>query len=455
MSGNKAPPAPDYSPITNALQSLSGKEQGLGEQQFGWAQNAYNNNLSTANQVVNTDAGVQGEANKFAGDIRNQYENTYQPLENKFAKEAQDYASPDRVASEMGQAGANAAQQMDQSRQNSLRNLESYGISPDATRYAALDANMQAQKGAAIAGAENLARTNTINTGLGLESQAIAQGEVMPSMVAGEQNAGLQAGSQAVNSGLATTASGASTMGTAPQYYSLASGNYGMWGNTLNQQYNNQLSQFKADQNASSGIGSLLGAAAGMGANFLVPGSGVFVGPAVSGMAGGISGGKEGFVKGGAVGDDDGDEVTPFVPHHFYALHGHANGRKLGPNEAVQNLFETGQHIGAFHSPEHANDHIQRQDYGKRYAEGGAIDETQGGHVPVDASPSHGAVTDDISAQLNAGEFVIPKDVAKWKGEEFFQNLIQQSRKKRSTAPAHPTHQDVGPLPQQRQPAVS
>lgn len=59
---------------------------------------------------------------------------------------------------------------------------------------------------------------------------------------------------------------------------------------------------------------------------------------------------------------------------------------------------------------------------------------TTGGHVPRQLSPSGGRNTDDIPARLNAGEFVIPKDIAAWKGQEFFQKLIMDSRKKLATA---------------------
>jgi hypothetical protein len=67
------------------------------------------------------------------------------------------------------------------------------------------------------------------------------------------------------------------------------------------------------------------------------------------------------------------------------------------------------------------------------YAQGGAVpdDQTTGGQVPQSASPSQGMQTDDVPAQLNAEEFVVPRDVARWKGEEFFQKLIDQSRKAR------------------------
>lgn len=66
-----------------------------------------------------------------------------------------------------------------------------------------------------------------------------------------------------------------------------------------------------------------------------------------------------------------------------------------------------------------------------------------GGRVPPQMSPSGGRRVDDVPAmspqgpaRLNADEFVIPRDVAMWKGQEFFQKLIDQSRQKRVMAPA-------------------
>jgi hypothetical protein len=57
---------------------------------------------------------------------------------------------------------------------------------------------------------------------------------------------------------------------------------------------------------------------------------------------------------------------------------------------------------------------------------------TQGGFVSRELSPSGGSKVDDVNARLNAGEFVIPKDVATWKGKEWFYKLIAQARKARS-----------------------
>ena len=52
--------------------------------------------------------------------------------------------------------------------------------------------------------------------------------------------------------------------------------------------------------------------------------------------------------------------------------------------------------------------------------------------------------TDDVKAMLNAGEFIVPKDVTQWYGEKFFQNLIQKAQNEKGKAQAKPA---VGPMP--------
>lgn len=70
---------------------------------------------------------------------------------------------------------------------------------------------------------------------------------------------------------------------------------------------------------------------------------------------------------------------------------------------------------------------------GPKMVRGGQVPEpTRGGFVSHELSPSGGDHTDDVNARLNAGEFVIPKDIVQWKGKEFFAKLIAQSRKARA-----------------------
>lgn len=178
----------------------------------------------------------------------------------------------------------------------------------------------------------------------------------------------LQAGNQAVNAGLATTATGANTMGTPTQWQGLSNQAVGTWGNTLNQGYQNQLAQFSANQSASSGWGTALGLAGGLGMRLF------------------------GFAAGGAVPDDgDGDEES-YLDFDIW---------DEGMDEVTQ-AGNQGQNDGQFVDPR--------------------------------LSPSGGSETDDVAARLNAGEFVIPKDVVEFKGEEFFHRLITKTKADRKKA---------------------
>ena len=93
--------------------------------------------------------------------------------------------------------------------------------------------------------------------------------------------------------------------------------------------------------------------------------------------------------------------------------------------------------------------------------DGGAIEDgTTGGHVPAQASPTGGAAVDDVPARLNVGEFVFPKDVMQWKGEEWAQKEIQKARQakqqgtvaKPTTAMAPPQNPTFVSRPQQALP---
>ena len=68
------------------------------------------------------------------------------------------------------------------------------------------------------------------------------------------------------------------------------------------------------------------------------------------------------------------------------------------------------------------------------YADGGATaipDTSPGGTIPTASSPSGGNATDDVPANLTAGEFVIPKDAVKWMGEKAMYGIIDKARTER------------------------
>ena len=367
---SSAPPPPDYGPIAAANEAAAKIQAEVAREQLDWAKKQYFLDKEVTDEVVARALAIQDQNTEAAIADRARYEGTYQPiedinvreaqrlaeerdwraqayapLEDRMLSEAMDYASGTRMATEVGRAQADVGQQFDAARRASLQSLESYGVNPSATRFAALDRGIRAQEAAAKAGAATVARDRVEATGRALEdralgyrtqqdaigravsSEAINVGRGMPGQVAGAYNTALQGGNQAANTTLAQTASGAQTMGTAPQYYGLQSNFLNNWGNTLNMGYQNQLAAYQANQSQSSGIGSILGTVAGAAAY-------------------------------------------------------------------------------------------------KFLADGGPV---EGGPVPEDASPTGGRAIDDVPARLTAGEFVIPKDVVSWKGEEFFHRLIAKT----------------------------
>jgi len=348
---NQAPDPPDYSGIAAASEKAAQYSYALGKEQLAWAKEEYGANRQLVDAVVGASLRRQDINDQAALNDRARYESIYQPLEDEAVSEARSYASPARQEYEMGRASSEVAAKMEGSRRAARQQLESFGLNPSDTRYAALDLGSRVQSAAAQAGAANQARAQTEGVGRALRSEAINVGRGYPGQVAGTYGTALQSGNQAVNSTLANFSSGSQAMGTPTQWQGLGNQSTGIWGNTLNMGYQNQLAQYQANQASSSGLGSIMGGILGV--------------------------------------------------------------------------------IPAF------------------LAEGGAVPDgvTSGGKLDPAMSPSHGAAIDDIPARvnqsgqevrLNADEFIVPADVAKWKGEEFFQKMIQQSRQQKDQAPAKP-----------------
>lgn len=341
--GDDAPATPDYSPITTALADASKYATDQGKAMFEWAKNAYAENKVVSDKVINKAMDWMDTQSDWAKADRATYETVFQPLEKSLAAEAESYATPARQQAEAAKAEADVAAQFQSARQTAQERLEQYGVDPSQTRQGALDLGTRVAEAAAQSSAGNQARTQAEELGRKLRSEAIAVGRGYPGQASSEAAASGAAGNQAANTGLATTASGATTMGTPQSWAGQGISALGTWGQTLGQSYADQMSKYKAEQESSSGWGGVIGQIAGTAMRFI-----------------------PGFQEGGAIPDGGG-----------------------------------------------------------------------GGSVPVEASPSGGAIPDDVAAsidgggqaQLNAGEFVVPKDVVQWMGEKGLQQTILKARK--------------------------
>jgi hypothetical protein len=293
--------------------------------QLAWAKEAYANDMATAKPIIDAAMKRMATQDAWATEDRARYKSTFQPLEDDLVADAQNYDSEERKIQEAGRAMALQQQGAEGARQNALRDLEAYGVDPSSTRYGAIDISVRAANAAAAAAAGNEAMRATEGTARQLRSEAINVGRGLPGQAQAAAAGATGSGAAGAQTGLATTASGANTMGTGMQWQG-------------------------ASQGAIQGAGAILG--------------------------------------------QEGD-----------ALMNRYNA-KVANNNAWMGLAGTAIGAGA-------------AIYGAK----------EGGAITKEMSPSRGAATDDVPLAADVGEFMMPEDVVKWKGEEFFQRLIETSRK--------------------------
>ena len=371
------------------------------QDQMQWAKDQFAKNQGTSDAVVAGDRATQDQMNRAATEDRALYTGTYVPAMKEQMDFARQYTTPDRMAANRGASMATSNIAFDANADAAKRQLQSVGVDPSSGRFAGLDAGVAAARAKQAAAAGTKSDRDTEMLGQQYLANAIQTGSVLPGQSVNEAGLGVGAGNAAVNTGLATTASGSSTMGTPLQWNQQGNNMFANWptwatastqaGLTQNRDTAAASeAQQKINASSSSGIGALVGAGAGI------------LGSVVGGPVGGMVGSALGKMAGSAIDSGGGS--------------------------------------------------------GSLFAEGGAVDdetmegmpddemaEGESNMVQPEQSPSGGAETDDVHALLNEGEFVMPKDVTAWLGEKFLQNLINKARTEASGPKAEP---EQAPMPQ-------
>ena len=372
------------------------KAYALGEQQFEWSKQVWEQEqplvdaseqaqIDYSNQLAKSLTQMQDES----GQQWQEYTDYYKPLEEKYIGEAENWDSPDAIAQARGEAMSSVAEQGTAGLNTAAETLRAYGVNPGAPRYASLYTGAQPMIGAAEAAAGTTAANNLRMQKMALESGAINTGRNLVNESGSLTGVGNQSGAAGSSSasGAGNTAFG--NVGSTAVGAGATAGLFNAGSNAM-QQYVSSVNGFNESQAAlaqanateMAGIGSAIGGVAGLGL-------GKFMHVAKGGPI-------HKFAYGGPIGYDDGGPTDPqMTPDQG----GGATGIPSAPMQPAQ------------------------------VPPGAPSDATPGGGVPAHASPSNGQVTDDVPALLTANEFVIPKDVATWKGHEYFAKQIDQARK--------------------------
>lgn len=304
FSNPEVPQAPNYGPLIGSLTTQANEANNLSREQFAFFRKLFDENKGDIN-AINARAKDWMDFNiQNAKSDRQRYESVYRPLEDQAIQRANYLGSDGYKEQQRGRATANVGQAFEASRQNLQRDLEGYGINPGALRFGSMDTAIRTAEGATKASAANQSDLATDAQADNARARMIAVGQTLPAQVLAQGNAGLNAGGGAASNLLNLTNSGVNSMGTGTQWGSLGTNALLGAGNLQAQQYKDQMAYYDAQNKQSSGLGSLLGFAGSLAADYFLPGSGM----AIRGMMGGSGGDDGGWSA------EDGGQIPERVP---------------------------------------------------------------------------------------------------------------------------------------------
>jgi hypothetical protein len=273
--GGKGGGQGDQSGVMAAMASEHAAElsYNLGEQQLQWAKDVWNQEQPLITQSENMQIQVAQQDLKSMQQMYDEaqqqwalYQHTYQPLEQQYVAQVEDWASPQNVALTQGEAQANVAEQTQAGINTAKEQLQSYGVKPDDPKFAGLYIGANTLGGAAQAAAGTTAAQNLKLQQLGLEQSAINTGRGVAGASGGLTNVATGAGSggASASSGAAGTSQSNIATGTQAQtapvnWFNTGATNMGVYTNAVNALNQTNLGYAQLGAQEAMGAGSLVG----------------------------------------------------------------------------------------------------------------------------------------------------------------------------------------------------
>lgn len=268
--GGSAPsPDPNIGKAAMMEAELGEKYLSFAKEQFATANERQAEQDKLAAQVTNQQLKASDTALGWAEADRNRYQNTFVPLQDEFINTAKNWDSAERQDKLAAEAKADVINNATQQRQQTQRQMTAMGIDPTSGRYASVDRAGEMATGLAAAGAENTTRNQIRKEAVAMKGDAINLGSGLAVNPASSLGLGVQTGASAYGTTSANNAQSAGNAAMVGSGFQTAMQGYGAQANILNQQYQNQLSAWQANQSAQAqgtagllgGIGSVAGMA--------------------------------------------------------------------------------------------------------------------------------------------------------------------------------------------------
>lgn len=268
--GGGSAPSPDPAIGQAALKEAQLGEEWLkfSQEQFAVANERQKEQDKLANEVTKNQLDASKQAQGWATEDRQRYQDTYVPLENDFIDQAKNWDSAARQDKLAGEAKADVLINASQQRGATQRQMAGMGVSPTSGRYAGVDRAQETATALSAAGAQNTARNTVRNQAVDMKANAINMGKGMAVNPATSLGLGVNSGSAAYGTTAANNQQSAGNSAIVGQGIQGAMNGYNSQAGILNQQYQGQLSAWQAQQQAaganSSGLMSGIGSMAGM-----------------------------------------------------------------------------------------------------------------------------------------------------------------------------------------------
>jgi len=270
--GKSAPAAPAPDPNIG-IAAMKNAE--TGEQWLSFARDAFAISTerqkeidSTAKEVADLQLTTGRESLDMARQDRQRYLDKFRPIEDEYVDEALKLGTPERQAEAAATAKADvlaASQERDATQQ---RQAAALGIDPRSGRYAGIARSNDQQTALASAGAQNTARTAEEMRGIAAKADLVNMGRGLPTQAAAGMGQGAALLSSAANTKNAANAQFLASTGMMDRGFAGQMQGYSNQGNILQNQFETQSANWRAETAASAqsaaGIGSALGGLFGL-----------------------------------------------------------------------------------------------------------------------------------------------------------------------------------------------
>lgn len=252
MGGSaSAPEPPDTTRFSEGMEDMSAQSQEWAQQMWDTGQQEWGKLQDWSQQFMGQAMPAMEETFAWAAEQRDRFNEYVMPQMQSLFSEAETYASKEQEQLERGKAVQDVKSATEAQRASQLRKLESYGVDPSDTRYAALDKQAGVAEAAMSAFAANQAGERTKQIGRDLRADAINVGTGFLQ----DANQNLQIagnlGQGALGAAAGATATGANVANAAQGMWGMAQNQLGDAAGIIDTSYGREL-DYAADQRAAS-----------------------------------------------------------------------------------------------------------------------------------------------------------------------------------------------------------